>query len=127
MTKVSRPVTPATFAAVRCELSIMRNALSSCRDWLRRGLLSPFDQKPEHDRQLTEQHWLRKLKCSSVIIWSEQRDRAQNYVAEAIDHQPNADPPRQKSGAKNEQPKRKQPQAPKDFGHKDAVAVETEE
>src|SRR5205085_1110116 len=88
--------------------------------------LCTFDQEPEHDRQFAEQNRLREVKCRAVVGWREQRDGAENHIGETIDHEPDSDPARQKSGAINEKTEWKEPQTPKQFIDKRSFAVQAD-
>src|SRR2546429_1926878 len=84
-------------------------ANESGRFCLQRFHVRAFDQKVEHNRELAEQDRLQIEKRLVGVSRKEKADHAEKDISEAVDHQPNANPTRQKSGTKDEQTKRKEP------------------
>lgn len=57
----------------------------------------PFDQQPQHKHQLTEKYREEYLVKSSVVMREEDPGKAQHYVNNPVDEQPDAQEARNKS------------------------------
>src|SRR5580704_15557532 len=106
-------------------LDRIRCGQRGCR--VRRWRLSTLDDEPQHERNLPEEGGLRVGRHLVRVLRQHYTRKAQGYVGEAVDDEPDAQKPRQEPRPVDQQRERQEPQTPKYFGNNKSVMMQIEE